>query len=251
MSDTPTSDNSEGTASKPDKTESEGRRDLFRALALCVLAVLVVRSFLFEPFKIPSSSMVPTLHIGDYIFVSKFNFGLSLPFTKVEFVRWGGPERGDIIVFLFPRDESLHYIKRVIGVPGDEISFQGKQLFINGVSVPKEPITDPNVIAAIMGDPEADGEYYVERLGDTAHYVKYAVGANEFGRNSGPFVVPDGEYFVIGDNRDDSYDSRSWGFVPRANIKGKAQLIWVSIDSEGTWNNTGKIRWSRCGTIIQ
>src|SRR5947209_5520912 len=109
----------------------EGRRDLMRALFFCLLAVVVVRSFLFEPFKIPSSSMVPTLRIGDHIFVSKFNYGLSLPFTKLEFLAWSAPKRGDVIVFLFPRDESLHYIKRVIGVPGDKVVFKGKDLYVN------------------------------------------------------------------------------------------------------------------------
>src|SRR6478752_4034871 len=108
---------------------ADGRRDLFRALLICLLAVVIVRSFLFEPFKIPSSSMVPTLKIGDHIFVSKFDYGLSLPFTKLELVTWGGPKRGEVIVFLFPRDESLHYIKRVIGIPGDRVEFRGKQLW--------------------------------------------------------------------------------------------------------------------------
>jgi signal peptidase I len=108
--------------------QAEGRRDLVRALVLCLVAVILVRSFLFEPFKIPSSSMMPTLRIGDHIFVSKFNYGLSIPFTKIEFAAWGAPKRGEIIVFLFPRDESLHYIKRVLGVPGDRIEFRGKDI---------------------------------------------------------------------------------------------------------------------------
>jgi signal peptidase I len=231
---------------------AEGRRDLVKALLFCLVAVILVRSFLFEPFKIPSSSMVPTLKIGDHIFVSKFDYGLSLPFTKFELATWGGPKRGEVIVFLFPRDESLHYIKRVIGIPGDKIEFKGKQLWINGQEVPKQLITDPALIEKVTGHRELDGELYKETLGSTAHYVKYSKDVNyDFSRNNPAEVVPDNSYFVAGDNRDDSYDSRSWGYVPRENIKGRAQMIWLSLDQEKSWGTLNKIRWVRCGTLIQ
>jgi signal peptidase I len=230
---------------------AESRRDLMRALALCVLAVLVVRSFFFEPFKIPSSSMVPTLRIGDHIFVSKFSFGLSLPFTKIELIRWGEPKRGDIIVFLFPRDESLHYIKRVVGIPGDLVEFKGKDVIINGESVSKDPVTDPAVVEEVVGEKDFNGELFKERIGDVVHYAKYSARtAYEFSRNSAPQAVPEDQYFVVGDNRDDSYDSRSWGFVPRENIKGKAQVIWMSLDQGQAWGKLNKVRWARCGTLI-
>lgn len=228
----------------------EGRRDLFRALFLCLVAVVLVRSFLFEPFKIPSSSMMPTLRIGDHIFVSKFNYGLSIPFTKIEFAKWGEPKRGEIIVFLFPRDESLHYIKRVIGVPGDKIEFKGKDLYVNGALVPHEKITDPALIEKVTGTPEITGDLFKETLGSVVHYVKYSKTNNyDFSRNNPVEIVPPDKYFVVGDNRDDSYDSRSWGYVPRENIKGRAQMIWLSLDQEQKVG-MGKVRWSRCGTLI-
>ena len=223
-----------------------------RALFLCLVAVVVVRSFLFEPFKIPSSSMVPTLRIGDHIFVSKFNYGLSLPFTKWEFVAWGTPKRGEVVVFLFPRDESLHYIKRVIGIPGDRIEFKGKDIFINGEKVLKERISDQAQIEKITGTKDFGGELYRETLDGTTHYVKYSSSAvYDFSRNNQVEVVPPNKYFVAGDNRDDSYDSRSWGYVPRENIKGRAQIVWLSLDQDESWGKLAKIRWSRCGTLIQ
>lgn len=248
-------DISESSTSSEDSTirieQVEGRRDLIRALLLCLVAVVLVRSFLFEPFKIPSSSMMPTLRIGDHIFVSKFNYGLSIPFTKIEFAAWGEPQRGEIIVFLFPRDESLHYIKRVIGVPGDRIEFRGKEIVVNGKPVPRERITDPRVIEEVTGSKDLIGELYKETLGNVIHYVKYSKSSGyDFSRNNPVEVVPPGKYFVVGDNRDDSYDSRSWGYVPRENIKGKAQMIWLSLDQDQSWGQLGKIRWGRCGTLI-
>jgi len=229
----------------------EGRRDLLRALFLCICAVVIVRSFLFEPFKIPSSSMVPTLKIGDHIFVSKFKYGLSIPFTKFEFLAWSTPKRGEIIVFLFPRDESLHYVKRVVGVPGDRLEFKGKDLFINGELVLKERITDPGIIQRVTGNPDLVGEVYREMLGNSAHYVIYSKGAiSDFARSSRVEVLAADKFFVVGDNRDESYDSRSWGYVPRENIKGRAEVIWLSLDQEESWGKMSKIRWSRCGTVI-
>lgn len=235
---------------KKEKEHVESRKDLFRALGICLLAVVVVRSFLFEPFKIPSSSMVPTLKIGDHIFVSKFNYGLSVPFTKFEFAAWGTPKRGDIIVFLFPRDESLHYIKRVVGVPGDQIRFKGKELFINDKKVEREPVGDATEIQLVTGLSPFHGYLYKEKLGDVVHYVKYSDSSTyDFSGSNKAETVPADKFFVMGDNRDDSYDSRSWGFVPRENIKGKAQMIWLSLDQEHGWG-VDKIRWARCGTLI-
>ena len=238
-------------AVKSAETElAESRRDLVRALMLCLLAVIVVRSFLFEPFKIPSSSMVPTLKIGDHIFVSKFNYGLSIPFTKIEFAAWGSPKRGEIIVFLFPRDESLHYIKRVVGVPGDRIQFKGKDLYVNDQLIEKDPIIEEEEIERITGNKNFAGLLYKEKLGDTIHYVKYSnTPAYDFSSINKVETVPADKFFVMGDNRDDSYDSRSWGFVPRENIKGRSQMIWLSLDQDQGLG-LDKIRWERCGTLI-
>lgn len=230
----------------------EGRKDLLKALFLCLLAVIVVRSFLFEPFKIPSSSMVPTLKIGDHIFVSKFNFGLSIPFTKVEFLKWGEPRRGDVLVFLFPKDESLHYIKRVVGLPGDKIEFRGKDLLINDQLIEKEKVSDPKTIEKVTGTAELSGELYKETIGSVVHYIRFAAGGSqELARTNLVETVPENHYFMIGDNRDDSYDSRSWGFVPRENVKGRAQIVWLSLDADTAWGTLNKIRWERCGTLIR
>lgn len=234
------------------KEHIEGRKDLIRALVLCLLAVVVVRSFLFEPFKIPSSSMLPTLKIGDHIFVSKFNFGLSIPFTKLEFLKWGQPQRGDVIVFLFPRDESLHYIKRVIGLPGDKIEFRGKEILVNDQLIPKELVTDQSIVQSVLEDASpSDFEVYRETIGETVHFVRYRA-AESYNLTRANFVdtVPADSFFVAGDNRDDSYDSRSWGNVQRENIKGKAQIVWLSLNPDAAWGSLDKIRWKRCGTLI-
>jgi signal peptidase I len=229
-----------------------GKRDLARAVVFCVLTVFVVRSFVFEPFKIPSSSMVPTLEIGDHIFVSKYNYGLSIPFTKIQLVPTGAPKRGEIIVFLFPREEALHYIKRVVGIPGDKIEFRGRDLLINGELVKKEKVADPAVIEAVTGKPEMSGELYRETVGSFVHYIRFTKnGGEDFGKNSQVEVVPPDHYFVVGDNRDDSYDSRAWGTVPKENIKGKAQMIWLSLDQEASWGKMQKIRWARAGKILR
>lgn len=230
----------------------QGRKDLMRAIFFCAVIVISVRSFLFEPFKIPSSSMVPTLRIGDHIFVSKFTFGLSVPFTKIEFVRWGSPKRGDVIVFWFPRDESLHYIKRVIGIPGDRVELKGKDIIVNGVQVHRESVQDENEIEQVLGSKEFMGELFKETIEGSTHYVRYIPRTSyELSREARVEVVPPEKLFVMGDNRDDSYDSRSWGFVPRENVRGRAQMIWISLDQEQGWNGINKVRWNRAGTLIR
>ncbi len=246
------SDTTQSTSNAvPRNTEQQqGKRDLIKALVVCFSVVVLVRSFLFEPFKIPSSSMVPTLKIGDHIFVSKFIYGLTLPFLKVELVGWGSPKRGDIIVFLFPRDESLHYIKRVVGVPGDVIELKGKDLVVNGIAVRKEAVTDTLLPTESGSEQYSSGEIYKEYLDNTVHLVRYKSGAaSDLNRLVPKEVVPPNKFFVMGDNRDDSYDSRSWGFVPRENIKGRAEMVWLSLDQNNS-SGTRAVRWSRCGTLI-
>lgn len=241
---------------KPMSEEAEGRKDLVRVLILCVLAVVIVRSFIFEPFKIPSGSMLPTLQIGDHIFVSKFNYGLSIPFTKIQFLKWGSPSRGDVVVFLNPRDESLHYVKRVVGIPGDKIKFVGKKLYINGELVNHVRVTDPEAIKEAVGEDQTfEGELYRETLSGTDHFVQYSKNVDqleelELERIQVEKEVPPDSFFVVGDNRDHSYDSRSWGFLPAENIKGKAQIIWLSLNQDADWGSFGKIRWGRCGVLV-
>ncbi len=229
----------------------EERRDILRTLVLCLLAVFVVRAFIIEPFKIPSSSMLPSLRIGDHIFVSKFDFGLALPFTNFHFLRWSGPDRGDVVVFLFPRDEWVHYVKRVVGLPGDKIEIRGRDVRVNGKSIERVPF-DKARYPELAGVENLGGELFVETLGDVKHLVRFSRPdpANPQLSESSSEIVPPDRYFVMGDNRDESYDSRSWGFVPRSYLRGKARMIWLSLNSESTATGLGKIRWDRCGTVV-
>ncbi|NBB92422.1 MAG: signal peptidase I [Gammaproteobacteria bacterium] len=209
-----------------------------------LLLVLVFRSFLFEPFKIPSGSMIPTLWIGDFIVVNKYAYGLRLPVLNTKFIETGDPERGDIIVFRFPEDERVNYIKRVVGVPGDTISYRDKMLFVNG------ELVDQERVGAWVGEglnrnpPGSRPVERIEHLGEQAHHiVVYPSRPN--GRVES-VSVPEGHYFVMGDNRDQSLDSRSWGFVPEENLVGKAVRIWMHWDC-----SRGCVDASRIGDRIQ
>ena len=203
-----------------------------------ILIVLVVRSFIFEPFRIPSDSMMPTLLDGDFIFVSKYSYGLKLPVVNTKVVPVGDPERGDVVVFRLPSDPSVNYIKRLVGLPGDRISVRNDQLFINGERIPVEfngTYDKEDYFGAQLG---------LERLGDVTHTVMYIPG-----REAADFdgVVPAGHYYFMGDNRDNSRDSRfpEVGFVPEGNLVGKAVRIWLNVKLP-----SGPVLWSRIGDAI-
>ncbi len=208
-----------------------------------ILFVFVLRSFIVEPFRIPSGSMLPTLQSGDLILVNKFTYGLRLPVIDTKIIPIGQPQRGDVMVFRYPVDPSVDYIKRVVGLPGDQVAYLDKKLYINGKEVPRR----------------ADGQYFepdrvaytaqfIESLGDKPHKIllderrSQDIGPIssfpyrercEYLRNGIRCTVPDGVYFMMGDNRDNSLDSRFWGFVPEANIVGKAFFIWMNFGSLG------------------
>ncbi|HEX6997085.1 MAG TPA: signal peptidase I [Gammaproteobacteria bacterium] len=205
-----------------------------------LLLVLIIRSFLFEPFRIPSGSMMPTLLEGDFIFVNKFVYGLRLPVLNTEIVDLGEPERGDVIVFKLPSDPSINYIKRVVGLPGDVVNYQQgtKRLTINGKEVPLE------LKGAYEGDPGL--EIAREKLGEHEHAVLLTRGRLSPG---GTYVVPEGHYFVMGDNRDNSRDSRFDGveFIPEDRLVGKAVRIWMNW----RWPAEGGPIWSRIGKAIE
>lgn len=215
-----TEESSEGSDENAEKLEApawvEYSRSFFPVLAL----VLVLRSFLFEPFQIPSGSMLPTLKIGDFILVNKFTYGIRLPVIGTKVVSLNDPQRGDVLVFKFPGDESTNYIKRVVGTPGDRIRYVQKQLYINGELVPQQ------LIASLPpGNPQL--QLLEEVLGDVKHQIYRHYDPASPGKE---WVVPEGHYFVMGDNRDRSNDSRFWGFVPDELVVGKAQLVWMHWD---------------------
>lgn len=206
-----------------------------RSFLPVLLIVLVLRSFLVEPFQIPSSSMVPTLLVGDYILVNKFAYGIRLPVLNSKVVEIGEPRRGDVMVF-FPPHDSRYFIKRVIGLPGDRISYSGKVLTVNGRTIPQ------SLVAQL---PPLNPSYQIseENLDDVTHFVRKEL------LRSGPdnfeVTVAPGHYFVMGDNRDNSSDSRVWGQVPEENIVGKAFAIWMhwgSFFSLPSFSRVGMIR---------
>jgi signal peptidase I len=203
-----------------------------------------LRSFLFEPFRIPTGSLEPTLLAGDFILVNKFDYGIRLPVAHTKIIPTGELKRGDIIVFRYPPNPSIDYIKRLIGLPGDHISYIDKILYVNGKKIPQQ--FEKNAVD--YGD---DGlSWDVEQKQEDFFGVKHSIYQIPT-RPDDDFkdlVVPPGMYFAMGDNRDDSADSRYWGFVPDKNIIGKASVIWMSWDSRA--NLLHKIRWDRIGTII-
>lgn len=186
-------------------------RSFFPILAI----VLVLRSFLVEPFQIPSGSMLPTLQVGDFILVNKYDYGLRLPVLGTKILDVGQPERGDIMVFKYPLDRQTNYIKRVVGLPGDHIRYQDKQLYINGVRVERE------FLAALREE-----DRYLEQLGEVSHSINLSRASYNPGPE-GEWTVPEGNYFMLGDNRDNSKDSRYWNFVPDELIVGRAFAIWA------------------------
>jgi signal peptidase I len=193
-----------------------------------LLIVLVLRSFVAEPFKIPSGSMLPTLRVGDFILVNKFTYGLRLPVVNTKVVALGAPERGDVVVFKYPEDPRLDFIKRVIGLPGDRISYRNKQLFINDELVAVEPV------ASYVERSSRRGLGYMQEFAEQLPGAEHRILLDgDRGSADAEYRVPDGHYFVMGDNRDDSRDSRVWGYLPEKNLVGKAFFIWMHWDIGG------------------
>lgn len=230
------------------------------SIGIALLIALAIRAFVLEPFKIPSPSMVPTLLIGDQIFVNKFVYGLRVPFTKKRI--WDGrdPKRGEVVIFLYPKDENLDYIKRVVGMPGDRILVDGDKVIVNGEPMIRESLgfkLDPDHTDRIILTPDKpykkltlfpDWEYYNlfrEEVEGRSYLVQFDQGSFY---PKMEMTVPPGHYFVMGDNRDHSADSREWGFVPRENIKGRAMFIWLSFDWERSFPDW--VRWHRFGRWI-
>ena len=208
-----------------------------------ILVVFFIRSFLIEPFKIPSGSMIPTLHVGDFILVNKFTYGIRLPIIDKKIIQVNNPQRGDVMVFRYPEDPSLDYIKRVVGLPGDTVEYRNKVLTINGVVQPQQADGEYNYVEAGLNFVHT--EKRIETLGKHKHAVLINPErptllldrvAEFSGRENCTYdtdlvrcKIPQGEYFMMGDNRDNSRDSRYWGFVPDSEIVGKAFFIWMNF----------------------
>lgn len=206
-----------------DKEEQSSKKSVYReyleALAYAIVLALIIRAFVVQAFKIPSGSMIPTLQIGDHILVNKFIYGIGIPFTNKKLFTFKQPNRGDIIVFKYPGDKDRDFIKRVIGLPGDTVEIRDKQVFVND-----KPLKEPY---AIFNDHDIIGQSGYSR------------------DNYEPVKVPPHHLFMMGDNRDNSMDSRFWGFLDEKNVKGKAFIIYWSWDSNDHW-----IRWRRIGKLL-
>jgi len=213
-----------------------------------ILIVFMVRSFIVEPFKIPSGSMMPTLLVGDYILVNKFTYGLRVPILNNTFIEINKPSRGDVFVFHYPPDPSVDYIKRVVGLSGDKIRYENKELTINGQHLSRE---DLGAYEYVM---EGLNIMTAQRFREDLAGVKHSILIHDFiGQyepdsvgyklaNGEEITVPDGHYFAMGDNRDNSSDSRVWGFVPEHNLVGKAFFIWMNFDDlKNVFSEKGRI----------
>ncbi len=202
-------------------------REYFEAICIAILLALFIRTFVVQAFKIPSGSMLPTLLIGDHLLVNKFIYGVKVPFSGTVLVPLKTPQQGDVVVFRFPKDRSIDYIKRVIGAPGDSVEIKDKKVFVNG-----KAIEDPHAHSS------------------SASLLSGSASPRD---NLGPILVPEGHIFVMGDNRDNSYDSRFWGFVDQKDVRGKAFILYWSWDIDKplfSVDRISSIRFGRLGNLI-
>ena len=228
--------------------------EFFGGLFPVIAAVFVIRSFLYEPFRIPSGSMIPTLHIGDFILVNKFSYGLRSPVGSFKLLELGEPKRGDVVVFIYPNTDASDqnrgndFIKRVIGTPGDTIRYANKRLTVNGAEA-------PIMVAEVQNDIGYGDVRMHEDFGGVKHDIlikpdrvsdPFSCPFVQPNGDNFEFTVPPGQYFMMGDNRDGSNDSRCWGTVPEANLKGRAELVWMSWDHERS-----RPVLARIGTLIR
>lgn len=241
--------------------KSSKRKKFFKevkSIFFIIVAVLAFRSTFFEPFKIPSGSMIPTLMIGDFILVNKFSYGFKVPFSDwfsdpIYITGPKKPQRGDVIVFKYPRNPDLNYIKRVVGLPGDTVEIVDKVVYVNDSPIRSNEISGDE----IMEDMDEkfkrfNFQFFQTQTGDHEHIAQVDED-NVYIANFNRVTVPDGHYFVMGDNRDFSADSRIWGYVPFENVKGEAVMVWFSLSFPWPWSGedeTFKFRPWRIGTMI-
>jgi signal peptidase I len=217
--------------------------DYARAFFPVLAIVLILRSFVAEPFRIPSSSMMPSLLIGDFILVNKFAYGLRLPITNKKFIAIGEPVRGDVVVFKPPHHPDQDWIKRVIGLPGDTVAYRDNTVFVNGK--PFRYRDEGRYAGKGRGIDMTGAHLLIEQLPGNPHPILERDDQPYFAQGEGEWTVPEGNYFVMGDNRDNSEDSRFWGFLPEGQLRGKAFLIWMNIDA-----SAGGVDFNRIGNSI-
>ena len=224
-------------------------REYVEAILIALLVALTLRFFVIEAFKIPSGSMIETLAIGDFIFVNKLSYRTEVPYTALgvkvpgggtTLVEWDQPERGDVVVFRYPNDQKIDYIKRVVALPGDQVELRRGVLYVNGAEHTRRFVGNYRYDSQSCIPEEA--RHFVESNGEREYSVLARAGVQS-GENFGPVTIRDGHFFAMGDNRDNSSDSRVFGQAPIHNIKGRALFVWLSIDRCGSWG--GKVRWSR------
>lgn len=216
--------------------------DSFKTVIIAVFVALVFRFSVAAPYKIPSGSMIPTLKIGDFIFVSKLSYAVKLPFTNYNLITHSAPTRGDVVVFVYPENEDMDFIKRIIGVENDKVEIRDDVLYVNDIAITRKEVSDRSILSDQSFFLREGTELYEEDLGGKKHLL---IESNPTREHFGPVRVPPGHVLVMGDNRDNSKDGRVWGFLDVKKIRGRALFIWLSIDTEN-W----RIRWRRFGDKI-
>lgn len=245
---------------KAEKKQQNALWENTKVVVQALLLAMIIRTVLFQPFTIPSGSMMPTLLVGDYIFVNKFAYGYSrysLPFSPNLFsgrILGSSPKRGDIVVFRFPPNPDIDYIKRVVGLPGDRVQMKDGILYINGTAVPRVP--DGSFTSDYKLDPGEDVPVYRERFDNGRNFDTLDQSPNSKGDNTREFLVPEGNYFMMGDNRDNSADSRfDVGFVPAENLVGRASMIFFSLGNDTSfrefWKWPTNMRWDRLFKVVE
>jgi len=215
--------------------------DYSRSFFPVLFIVLIIRSFIVQPYRVPTGSLEPTVLPGDFLAVNQFAYGLRTPMSHHTIIPVGKPKRGDIVVFPYPRNNKIDFVKRVVGVPGDHIEYKDKKLYING-TLAEQTFIGPGV------DVESNRNVAVDEYEENLMGVKHRILIQPIGGDNGEydFVVPPKQYLMMGDNRDNSGDSREWGFAPEENLIGKAFLIWMSWDGQ-----RHRVRWDRIGTVLK